>query len=290
MKKYSNLLIGIVKGSIKTMRPKQWYKQSIVFLAVVFSGQLLSIIPVVNTILTVIAFSLVASGIYTLNDISDVEEDRKHPRKKNRPIPSGQLPLKIAFINSLALCATGLLIGYFVHVYVLTILLIYIFQNILYSFILSSIAVIDVLIISIGFVLRALDGVYAVRDSLIIPSKWLILCTFLAALLLGLGKRYKEPSDLSTRESMYSSANLESYLDITSAMICLSYILYTVLDSGIIMMVTIPTSIYAVFRYRFLIETADSETSIGSLIVHDNNFIINFLVWTLLIIVVLYMI
>lgn len=288
MKEEVRSLTNIVKGSIKTMRPQQWYKQSIVFLAVVFSGKLLSFTPVVDSILTAIAFSLVASGIYTLNDISDVEEDKKHPRKKNRPIPSGQLPLKIAFLNAVALCISGLAIGYIVHIYILAILVFYIIQNVFYSLIFSSVPIIDVLIISIGFVLRALAGVYAVRDSLIIPSRWLILCTFLAALLLGLGKRYKEPVEASPSDSMYNTDNIESYIDITSSMISLSYILYTVLDSSIVMMVTIPPSIYAVFRYRYLIETANSETSIGSLIAGDKRFIINFAVWSVMIVGVLY--
>lgn len=278
----------VLLGVIETMRPQQWYKQVIVFLPVVFSGKLLDLNPVLNTVISAVAFSLVASSIYTLNDIVDIEEDRRHPKKKHRPIPSGQLPIKIAYITSLLLCVTGLSMGYVVHRFVLFILILYVLQNMLYSYLLSDIVVVDILVISIGFVLRSISGVYAIRDNFIIPSRWLILCTFLTALLLALGKRYKEHGNKSNPEMEYGEWNISSMMEITAGMLAISYILYTVLDSSIAMMLTIPFSIYAVFRYLLIIENANSTDSIGGLVARDKGFVINFVAWVLVIVSVLY--
>jgi len=284
----SNRIKNILVGSIKTMRPQQWYKQVIVFLPVVFSGKLLQAKPVISTIISAVAFSLVASSIYTLNDIVDIEEDRKHPKKKHRPIPSGSLPIKIAYVVCLLLCVTGLSLGYIVHRFVLFILILYVLQNFLYSYLLSDIIIVDILVISVGFVLRSISGVYAIRDNFIIPSRWLILCTFLTALLLALGKRYKESKNKSDPRMEYGSWNTGSMMEITSGMLAISYILYTVLDSSIAMMLTIPFSLYAVFRYLLIIENAQRTDSIGGLVAKDKGFVINLVIWVLVIVSVLY--
>lgn len=275
-------------GSVNTMRPTQWYKQVIVAVAVVFSGNLFNLTPLMNTIATIVAFSFVASGVYTMNDISDVEEDRKHPSKQHRPIASGRLSIKIAYLNTLLLCVAGMALGFIVHPAVFAILVIYIAQNVLYSHLFHSIPIADILIISIGFVLRAMAGVYAVNRDMSVPSRWLIICTFLAALLLALGKRYKEQDGEKPKEMVYNRYNLESFIDTTVAILALSYILYTVLDSQIAMMITIPSSLYAVFRYRILIEGASPTDSIGRLVLKDTPFVINLFVWTVLVVSILY--
>lgn len=173
---------------IKLARPSHWVKNLFIFTPLFFSGQLGSITNDVKALATFFLFSFAASSIYVLNDIKDVDRDRNHPEKKNRPIASGAVPISSAWIFYFFLSSLALVPAIFFDLgyeYIAG----YIVLNILYTFILKHIAIVDITCISIGFVLRVLIG-GAVTGIAI--SKWLILMTFLLSIGLALGKRRSE--------------------------------------------------------------------------------------------------
>ncbi len=224
-----------MRALIKLLRPQQWLKNSFVFLPMFFDGRLLYIDCWMKSIVAFVAFSLVASSIYCLNDINDVEVDRQHPKKRLRPIASGKVSIAqakylmcICFAVSIAVCCflpnTGIdLIG-------LTIL--YFSLNIAYCLKLKHYALLDVFIISIGFVLRVLAGGFACSIWL---SPWIISMTFLLALFLAFAKRrddviLREAGGVVSRRNTlrYNLDFLNQTLGIIASITMVCYILYTV--------------------------------------------------------------
>jgi 4-hydroxybenzoate polyprenyltransferase len=187
----------------------------------------------------------------------DKERDRIHPKKCSRPIASGKLHVLHALIFvTLMLCAalTG---AYLINIQFLEISLAYFLLIVFYSLFLKHIAIVDVLTISLGFVLRAIAGCLAIKVSV---SPWLIICAFLVALFLALGKRRHElilleNSAISHRKALddYSSEMIEKMMTIVTSSLIMSYSLYTFLANNIWMMMTIPIIIYGIFRYIFLV-------------------------------------
>lgn len=247
-----------IRGLLRELRPHQWYKQGILLLGLVFSRNLLSIPAWRSVIGAIAAFTAVAGAVYVINDICDREEDRKHPEKQHRPIASGQLSVPVAGVFAVGLLVGGLLVGYVVDGWVLAVLLGYLGQNVVYSVFLKEVVLVDVLTVGIGFVLRAAAGVAAIGVYL---SPWLILCTFLLALVLAVGKRRHELETVSnpdaTRESLgvYTNEELDQLLVVTMAVLLMTYALYTFFHAETPMMLALPFVFYGVFRYHHLVHT-----------------------------------
>lgn len=247
-----------IRGLLRELRPHQWYKQSILLLGLVFSRNLFSIPAWRSVIGAIVAFTAVAGGVYVINDICDREEDRNHPEKQHRPIASGQLSVPVAGVFAAGLLLGGLLAGYVVDGWVLAVLLGYLGQNVVYSVLLKEVVLVDVLTVGIGFVLRAAAGVAAIGVYL---SPWLILCTFLLALVLAVGKRRHELETVSnpdaTRESLgtYTNEELDQLLVVTMAVLLMTYALYTFFHAETPMMFALPFVFYGVFRYHHLVHT-----------------------------------
>lgn len=271
---------------LKSMRPKQWYKNLVVFLTLIFSKSLFNIEIFYTVFLAFILFILTSGAVYIINDIKDKEKDKNHPTKKKRPIASGKISTKIAGI-----CSTFLIlfsIGfsfYFLNKLFLMILVIYLIENLFYTFYLKKIVIVDVITISFGFVLRAIGG--AVVASLKF-SPWVVLCTFLLALVLGLGKRKMEysetPSPVKFRENLgeYTSKEIDSMLNISIASLIISYSVYTFLSREITMMITIPFGIYALFRYLQIVSHGRKY------FLADKTLILNLVLWLLIVVGILY--
>lgn len=279
------------KELIISMRPQQWYKNFLIFVALVFSQNLLNLHMLKLSILGFIAFCMASSSQYLLNDIIDKEKDQKHPKKSKRPIASGKLPINIATFSALLLLILALLLSYSINIIFLCAVIFYLTLNFIYSIFLKEIVLMDVLTISIGFVIRAVAGAFAIGVAI---SPWLILCTFLLALFLALGKRRHEMIILGNVAKehrnvlkLYSKDAIEHMLSITTSMTIISYSLYTFSES-LEMMITIPVVIYAMFRYllRVYTENFGGETE---LIFKDREILVSIVIWVMLVICILYL-
>lgn len=219
--------------AIQLLRPQQWVKNAFVFLPIFFGQKLSDTQALWDTSVAFIAFCFIASSVYVLNDIQDIESDKVHPTKKNRPLASGALNINQgrALFGALVLITSALLY-YLNNMHIVILISIYLIQNILYSLKLKQIALVDVFIIAIGFVLRVLVGASA---AMVEPSQWILLMTFLLAIFLGISKRYDDIRLLDS-QNIKSRRNLKGYnkgfishtMGILSSVIIMAYIMYTI--------------------------------------------------------------
>ncbi len=286
---------------IKTMRLRQWPKNVFVFGALVFDHQLSlsNPTPFLRTLAGFFLFCLLSSSIYILNDIVDREADRQHPKKRNRPIASGKLPVPIAFIVAGILLVGTLGVSYLLAPLFALIGLLYFVLNLAYSNWLKHIPILDVLVIAAGFVLRVAAGV-----SLIVVerfSPWLYVVMTLLALYMGFGKRRAELVSLaegahSHRKVLdgYTIPFLDQLIVIVSCATIIAYSLYTFLAPNFTenhtIMLTIPFVIYAIFRYLYLVQVKQMGGAPEDLLLTDRPFQVSLILWALSVILILYVI
>lgn len=284
---------------IKEMRPRQWPKNAVLFAALVFDRQLTpSHMPaILRTVVGFIIFCLLSSVVYIINDIADVEADRQHPEKRHRPIASGKLPVSIAIGYAL-----GLLILIFPSSFLMSVdfglvALTYFLINLAYSKWIKHIALLDVLAIASGFVLRVAAGVALIHVERFSP--WLYVVTTLGALYLGFGKRRAELAMLadsanSTRRVLdgYTLPLLDQFITIVSATTIIAYSLYTFsapnLPTNHAMMLTIPFVLYGVFRYLYLIQVTHRAGAPEEVLLSDRQLQITILLWSISVLLVFY--
>ncbi|UIP00991.1 UbiA prenyltransferase family protein [Halobaculum sp. CBA1158] len=282
--------VNTLTGLIREIRPWQWYKQGVMLLGIVFSQNLLNWDAWLSLLIGMVAFTTVASATYVFNDISDLEEDSNHPEKQNRPIASGQVSVPIATVFGLILACIGLGAAYSLGPLFLAILLAYLAQNALYSLVLKQFVFVDVLIVAIGFVLRAIAGVIAIDVFL---SPWLIVSTFLLALVLAFGKRRNElevaanPQETRGVLGEYSESNIDQLLVMVMATLLMSYSLYTFSRTDPTMMATLPFAFFGVFRYHHLVHTTNIAGQPEYLLT-DRPSVVNLILWGIVAIAVLY--
>lgn len=242
-----------------------------------------------KTTLAFLCFCMVSSAIYAINDIFDRFEDRQHPTKKFRPIASGTMKPSAAILISVTLIISALAIACSLNRLVILILLIYIVVNIAYSSVIKHIAILDVLVISLGFVLRIVGGGMAISVT---PSYWLILCTVMISLFLGFTKRRVEllAVDLEKNNSRpvlkdYSVAFLDQVIPVVTGATILAYALYTV-DAHTqmvlgtrAMLLTLPFVIYGLLRYIYIIYHLKQGADPTEILIRDIPIILNLLLW-----------
>lgn len=222
---------------LKLLRVEQWVKNFFVFAPLFFSGNITNTDLFIKSVFAFFVFSFAASSIYIINDYSDIESDRKHPEKKNRPLASGAISKKTALIAFFGLIVIDLLLIYFGQKYFnqqlwkfSTIIVFYFFMNLAYTFKLKHVAIIDVCIIAVGFVLRVLAGGYITG---ILVSQWAILLTFVLALVLAIGKRRGELINAQisgkTRKALdgYNVQFADIALSISCALAIVCYLMFT---------------------------------------------------------------
>ena len=245
------------------MRPKQWAKSVFVFTALVFDRKLLDQSAFLHTLAGAVLFSLIASAVYIFNDISDLEADRNHPRKKLRPIASGELPLTLAWVAGIGLLIISFPLAYYLSPGFFIICSLYLVLNLLYSTWLKHIPLIDVIILASFYILRVTSGVTLIEVKRFSP--WLYVVTTLFALFIGLGKRRAEIvlKSANSGESRpvldgYTLELLDQLINIVSGTTIVAYSLYTFsapnLPDNHSMMLTIPFVLYGIFRYLYLIQ------------------------------------
>lgn len=216
---------------IKLMRPHQYIKNFFIFLPLFFALKITDTTLFINAIIAFIAFSLTASAIYTLNDYHDMEEDKLHPKKKSRPLASGEITKSQAVTIMMALGAIGFAIMAMLSLKAVAIMAVYVLMNIAYSFYLKHIAIIDVTIIATGFALRLFIGSAVTEIAL---SMWIVIMTFLLALFLALAKRRDDVLIyLDTGKKMrkvidgYNLQFLDTAMAIMASVVIVAYVIYT---------------------------------------------------------------
>lgn len=284
-----------VKAVLELMRPKQWIKNFFVFAAIVFSGNFFSSDILKNNILTFILFCFTSSSIYILNDIVDIEKDRCHPDKKRRPMPSGRVSKKVAIILDVFIVMGIIYFSYtMLNTRILCVLALYMFTNILYCFKLKNVVIIDVMLITLGFVLRVESGSIATGVQV---SPWLFLCTILLSLFLGLNKRKSEIITLKENRSShrkileeYSVHMIDKMLTIVTPSILMAYCLYTFSSTqSKTMIFTIPFVLYGIFRYEYLVDKDNVGGKPEAVFGKDFPFLINILLWMMSVLVIIYL-
>lgn len=279
---------SVARELLRAMRPRQWVKNAFVFAAIAFSEKRLWQFwdpdigpePLLRVIAAFGAFCLAASAIYLVNDLADIEKDRAHPKKRNRPFASGRLSPRLGVIAAAALMAAVLPLALSLGWGFLAVLITYVgVQGFLYTYWLKNVVILDILVLAAGFVLRAVGGA-AVIDIWITP--WLLLCMLLLALFLGIGKRRHELTLLESGAGEhrrilqeYSVPMLDQMMSIVTASIIMAYSITAFLapvapqEPYPMLMVTIPFVIYAIFRYLYLIYQRGEGGAPDELILKD---------------------
>ena len=287
----------MLKHLLKTMRLRQWTKNGFVFFALIFDKQLFLRDPFLRTLEGFFLFCLISSSVYLFNDITDIEADRKHPEKKNRPLASGKLPISVATTTAIILALVSLSLGYLLEPYFAAAIAVYFTINLLYSRWLKHVPILDVLIISSGFVLRVAGGVTLITVERFSP--WLYMITVLFSLYLGFGKRRAEMSLLekgagSHRKVLdgYTIPLLDQYITIVSGMTIIAYSLYTFsapnLPENHTMMLTIPFIIYSIMRYQYLLQVKDTGAAPEDVVLADRPLQAAVALWGLAVLAVFY--
>lgn len=265
-----------MKQYLKLMRIKHYIKNLFIFVPLIFSYSFVDYDKVLCALIAFVQFSVVSSIVYIINDITDIEKDRLHPTKRNRPLAAGAISIRNAqiLVVVLALAFVGLLVlssnwlsGLIIAVYFI--------MNLSYSFYLKNIALVDVFIIAVGFILRIYAGAFAIDVPV---SYWLLLTTFAISLFLGFGKRYGEKRRSEANESRavlsaYSLSQLHTFMTISITLTVVFYALYcTISDSilGSYGFLTIPFVVFAIFRYFMILDNDDVDGDPTDVLLNDN--------------------
>jgi len=246
---------------VALLRPRQWYKNLLVLVPLLFSGNLgtTSMWPRVGA--TFVAFCALSGAVYAGNDVVDAERDRAHPRKRQRPVASGAVTPAAAIAVAVVLAAAGLLVLGLVNQLTLTMGALYLLLQVVYSGVLKRLLLWDAIGVGLGFVLRALAGTTALQAGP--PTEWLIVCTFLFALYLALAKRRAELAHAAASGNgaehrpvlaQYLPAFVEKAMQTSATLLLASYTLYTALGTTKWMMLTLPFAVYGVLRHAWLVE------------------------------------
>lgn len=284
-------------GLLRTLRPKQWHKNGLVFLALVFDEKLTNWPLLGKTILAFILFCMISSTVYIINDLADLEKDKVHPKKKRRALPSGQLEPWFAVLGAVGILVICVPLSFWLNAYLGAIILTYFFLNLAYSFTLKNVVIVDVMVLAAGFVLRVAAGTFVAEAERFSP--WLYVCTIFLALFLAIGKRRHELILLAEGANSHRKILDEytvkfldemSHLVTTGAII--SYSLYTFsavnLPENHAMMLTIPFLIYFVFRYLYLIHVKGEGGAPDMLVYTDLPLLLDLLLWGIGVILIMY--
>lgn len=282
----------LVINLLKLMRPRQWVKNCFVFMGILFANAWHDRQMVKHVLMAALAFSLVASGVYVMNDLLDIEQDANHPHKRYRPLAARTVTSGMAVSLVVFLWTVGFVLGYLVSIQVLLILSAYVLINFGYSLGLKHIVLLDVFLLASGFMLRILAGTTGVG---IAPSPWLLLCGLMVALFLGFAKRRAElyaSMEGSTGDrkvlASYQPVFLDKLIVITSTCVILTYSLYTMSEKTIkvhqteSLIYTVPFVMYAIFRYIYSLHNQSMGSDPALEILRDYHILAAIVGWFLL--------
>lgn len=274
---------GLLVGMVRACRPKQWAKNVLVFVAPAAAGVITDAAPLARTIVGFVVFCMVSSATYLLNDILDVESDRQHPTKRRRPIAAGVVPVPVAVALAIALFVGGVALALVVNWPLAVTAVIYVVLTTTYSMFLKAIAVLDLVILSAGFILRLLAGAYASEVSV---SDWFLLISLFGSLFIAASKRFAEKQELGERAAQlrptlgeYSTDYLGFLRSVSVAALVMSYCLWAVerarVGEGQLIATTSPwillsivPFLIAVLRYALLVDQGKGSAP-EDVILHD---------------------
>jgi 4-hydroxybenzoate polyprenyltransferase len=285
-------------GLITVLRPHQWAKNLLIFVGLIFSRSLSDWHNISVSLAAFVLFCAASSGIYIFNDLCDLEADKSHPSKRLRPLPAGTLNLNLARLVMTLLFAAATIGALYLHFGFALLISLYLLLNLFYSLGLKRAVILDVMLISAGFVLRAIAGAVVLNVEV---SNWLVLCTSMLALLIGFGKRRHELNLLGEnanlhRQSLadYSFQFLDLMMTICGGAAVVTYALYTMADETVArfktrnLLLTLPFVVYGIFRYLFLVHRKKEGGEPVQMLFQDVPTIINILLWVLVVCAVIY--
>lgn len=288
---------------ISGLRPRQWIKNLIVLAPLIFSLNVFRLDMVMLSLVALGVFCLLSGSVYLFNDLTDYKQDRAHPVKKHRPIASGRITRKGALAFGLVVAAAGLAIAAWTDISFFWVCLAYTGIMVFYSLGLKHMVVLDVLIISIGFVLRAIAGVEILKgaDPGVVLSPWLLVCTLFLALFLGFSKRRNELDLLAHKAGLhrksledYSKEFLDSMIAVVTAATVIAYAIYTIWPGTVEkfntrnLIYTVPFVVFGLFRYMYLVIMRNEGGSPSEILVSDAPLVIDIVLWVVVAGLVLY--
>ena len=289
---------SFVLNLLTAIRPGQWTKNLLVFAGLLFGLRLSDPRAVGRAFAAFCIFCLLSGVVYLINDVSDRENDRKHPHKSKRPIASGALSVTAALMSAVVLGAIALGAAFALGLPFFSVSALYLALLALYSGPLKHMVIIDVLTIAIGFVMRAVAGAIAVNVDI---SHWLLVCTILLALFISLAKRRHELTLLACGAvghrpilGEYSPYLLDQMISVVTASTLISYIFYTIspeteLKFGTAWLgLTIPFPLYGIFRYLYLVHQREGGGSPADLLLNDRPLLVCVTLWALTVAVLIY--
>ncbi len=289
--------MGQIKTLVEIIRPSQWYKNFLVFVPLVFSINLFNLDSIIMSFLGFLALCLASSGSYVINDVFDNKRDLVHPEKRKRPIPSGRLSVRSALIFGIVLIVAAGIFAYFLNEIFFIIVILLILSTFFYSKGAKDIFLLDVFLISINFVLRAVSGVFLIDVGL---SPWLIIGIFFVALLLGFSKRKNEISLLKDQAikhkkvlEKYSEKFLQYSIGQASAASILAYSIYAINGPGSIgdwrLVLTIPVAFFILISYvNNIMSGKNPNKELGGLLIVDKKLSVALLVYVIMVIILIY--
>lgn len=286
----------LARGLLLSLRPKQWTKNGLLFIGLIFALKLGQLDLVVTAVLAFVDFCALASATYLINDLADIENDRSHPKKRQRPIASGWVPRGVAVATAVLLLSVGLPFAFTINVSFGLLAVAYVALTLAYTYHLKHVVILDVFGLAAGFVLRAVAGAVAIDVPI---SPWLYVCTILGALFLGIGKRRHELLLLNSAATnhrpilqQYTTQLLDQMIGVVTAALVMAYSLYTFLaapqQEQHAMMLTIPFVLYGIFRYLYLVHVNGDGGSPEEVLLRDRPLLIDGLLWLASSIVILY--
>src|SRR5436190_13481234 len=280
-----------------SLRPQQWVKNLFVFGGLVFGQRLFtpSVWPAGGPFAI---FCALSGAIYLVNDVADRDNDRLHPKKRERPIAAGRLPIGVALGTALLLTAAGLVAAARISTALLLVAVAYVVLLTAYSARLKHVVIVDVLAVAVGFVLRALAGTLAIDVAI---SGWLLICTVLIALFLALGKRRHEYLTLQADAARhrpilaeYTAGLLDQMIAVVTASTVTAYALYTMSPETVakfhtqLLPATLPFVLYGIFRYLYLLYHRRLGGNPSDIVIRDRALLINTCLWLLMVVLIIY--
>lgn len=295
-------MINSSKEILTLLRPRQWTKNLLVFAGIVFSNHFLELDRIGNAVLAFVVFCLLSSIVYIVNDYRDCESDKLHPLKSKRPIASGAISKRDALILAGVLLFPVLVLLFtFFQVRFQVLSLLYLTLMLLYSVWLKHIVILDLLIVSLGFVMRAVAGIFAIERpaETIHVTPWFLTCVLFLALFIVICKRRHEivllSEDAKSHRPVlehYSPIFLDQMVNVATTATVMSYALYVILGApergGDKMIITLPFVLYGVFRYLYLVYRKDEGGSPEILIFQDVSLLLTVVFWLTSVMLILY--
>ena len=288
----------MVKDYVELLRPKHWIKNVFLLAGIVFGKELLAADKLLAVVQGFVCFCGLSSAMYVLNDVWDIEADRQHPLKKDRPLASGRIKPGAAMVLGIVLVVGMLCWSAWLGRSFAAIGLAYVVLTAGYTLLLKHQPIVDVVVISVGFVLRAVAGVALLPGVRLSP--WLIICTFFLCLFMGFGKRRSELIELGEQASafrkvheLYTKSLLDHMLSVTSGITVVAFLLYTLhpdtqkwIGSDYLMYTT-PLVLYGIFRFSLLIQSGRASGPV-EVIIRDRAFQITLICWALACLAIIY--